>query len=78
MLDRLLRAGDERLEGERDVRSAGIDGDDCVVRAAAAFEEGDHGVAPGARQLGGGSRVIVGTVPTGATGMPGPQVGRAA
>ena len=53
LLDRLLRAGDERLEGERDVRSAGIDGDDCVVRAAAAFEEGDHGVAPGARLLGG-------------------------
>ena len=67
--------GDERLEGERDVRSAGIDGDDCVVRAAAAFEEGDHGVAPGARLLGGEIAMSVGTVQVGATGMPEPPRG---
>jgi hypothetical protein len=52
LFQRLLRAGDERFECDRDVGTAGIDGDDSVVRAAAAFEEGDHGIAPRARRFG--------------------------
>ena len=42
-----LGPGDQRLQGDGDVGAAGIDGDDGVVRFAAAFQEADHVVLRG-------------------------------
>ena len=47
LLQRGLGPGDQSLQGDGDVRSAGIDGNDGVVRFAAAFQEGDHVVLRG-------------------------------
>ena len=47
LLEGGLGPGDQRLQGDGDVRAAGIDGDDGVVRFAAAFQEADHVVLRG-------------------------------
>ena len=70
LADRCFSPGHELLQRGGDVRSARINGNDAVVRAAAAFQEGDHvysvRMARGAVTKGGTRR----TGPPSATGMP--------
>jgi hypothetical protein len=65
-----LGSGHESLERGGDVRPAGIDGDYAVVRAAAAFQEGDHGLTPRDSARGGDEKDARRTCPRCATDMP--------
>jgi hypothetical protein len=72
LLQDTFRAADETLERERDVGTARIDGNDVVVRFAAAFQEGNHGVTPRGWHFGDDGRgTSEGTVQICATDMPG-------